>query len=224
MLVVQPCNNRLTYIQIVGMLILTPVRSNTWQIKNAVSFPDAPKGTSEALIFTALQDLHHEQNSSGASSTPATRALNGGRLPSPSPAPSSVDVEVSSTTVEPPSSNYDSRAISPVSTSGLSTIPTPARTSSPRDGSPSPLEDENRVVLTFGISAAPGLEPVHNLGGWKVKALSKTYSKIASSAKLINRGEFRRKFDSAHEPMYVCYPPDGFGLDGVNTLFKLLKK
>ncbi|RXW23206.1 hypothetical protein EST38_g2639 [Candolleomyces aberdarensis] len=212
--------------KIVGILILTPVKSNTWQIKNAVSFPDAPKGTSEALIFTALEDLHGEENTGGASSQLATRVTNGGQIPSLPTSPGSSTAEVSSLKVEPPSSNSTSRAISPISNSGLSGVPTPKRSSPPRGpgDSQSALEDENRVVLTFGISAAPGIEPKHNLGGWKVKALSKTYSKFASSAKLINRGEFRKKFDSAHEPMYVCYPPDGFGLDGVNNLFKLLKK
>jgi hypothetical protein len=40
---------------------LTPIRGNVWQIKNAISFLDAPRGTSEKLIYTALEDLHHEQ-------------------------------------------------------------------------------------------------------------------------------------------------------------------
>lgn len=41
--------------------MLTPNRGNVWQIKNAISFPDAPRGTSETLIYTALKDLYHEQ-------------------------------------------------------------------------------------------------------------------------------------------------------------------
>ncbi|KAJ2919681.1 hypothetical protein MD484_g719, partial [Candolleomyces efflorescens] len=210
--------------EIVGILILTPVKSNTWQIKNAISFPKAPKGTSEALIFTALEDLHGEQSSNGRLTQLPNHVTNGRQTPFLPTSPESSDVEISSTVVEPPSSNITSRAISPASNTGISTIPTPKRSSSPNGHAQSALEDENRAVLTFGISAAPGIEPGHNLGGWKIKALSKTYSKIASSAKLVSRGEFRRKFDSAHESMYVCYPPDGFGLDGVNTLFKLLKK
>ena len=40
-------------------MILTPVH-NDWQIKNAVSFPNAPKGTSEKMIFTVLRDLYNE--------------------------------------------------------------------------------------------------------------------------------------------------------------------
>jgi hypothetical protein len=46
--------------QAVGFIILTPIHGNTWQIKNAISFPDAPRGTSELLIYTALKDLHEQ--------------------------------------------------------------------------------------------------------------------------------------------------------------------
>lgn len=41
----------------VGVLILTPA-GNSYVIKNAAQFPDAPKGTSELLIHTVLRDLH----------------------------------------------------------------------------------------------------------------------------------------------------------------------
>jgi len=136
---------------VIGILILTPILGHSWQIKNAVSFPSAPKGTSEKLIFTALSDLHREQQ-----------------------------------TKDNPSSE--------------------------------------RVTVTFGISAADEMEPVENLSGWKVTAMSKMYGTVAQSAGLLRRGEFRSKFDSEHDPMYVCYPEDGFGMDGVKALLKLLKK
>ncbi|KAF8351916.1 hypothetical protein F5887DRAFT_1068299 [Amanita rubescens] len=44
----------------IGVLILTPIR-NDWQIKNAISFPNAPRGTSEKMIFTVLRDLYNEE-------------------------------------------------------------------------------------------------------------------------------------------------------------------
>lgn len=47
--------------QAVGIIILTPIHGNTWQIKNAISFPSAPRGTSEMLIYTVLKDLYHEE-------------------------------------------------------------------------------------------------------------------------------------------------------------------
>jgi hypothetical protein len=37
-------------------------------------------------------------------------------------------------------------------------------------------------------------------------------------------GGLQNKFDAQHKPMYVCYPEDGFGLDGINALLKMLKK
>ena len=51
--------------------------------------------------------------------------------------------------------------------------------------------DANRVTVTFGISASNTLAIGHNLGGWKVHALSKTYNKVAKGARLVQRGEFR---------------------------------
>jgi hypothetical protein len=172
--------------EIVGILILTPVQANNWQIKNAVAFPKAPKGTSEVLIYTSLQDLHAGNSSPRSRSpSPAGPARNGtngvtSTVTSSAPPPSSM-------TVEPPTSDAESGIISD-DASGLSGVATPSPIEEPDY---SPLDDENRVVVTFGISASPELHPVHNLGGWKVKALSKTYKKVASSAKLINRGEFR---------------------------------
>ncbi|KAJ8472614.1 hypothetical protein ONZ45_g16590 [Pleurotus djamor] len=137
---------------VVGILILTPIKGNNYQIKNCVSFPTAPKGTSEALIAAALKDLNDEQLARGSSG------------------------------------NHD------------------------------------RITVTFGITAADQLKPIENLSGWKVSALSKTYGQIAKTAGLLRRGDFRSKFDSEHDPMYVCYPEHGFGLHGVEALLKLLKK
>lgn len=221
---------------IVGILILTPIKARSWQIKNAVSFPVAPKGTSEALIYYALKDLYDEDTSRPGSPTakasksvpPSPTQLTAGvqqaalQTSTENPSDASIGSTASVSSVHSARNGADPRPISPASESGLSGIATPKSFAS--NGSESKLLDENRVTVTFGISAAPDLNPVHNLGGWKVKALSKTYHKVASSAKLVNRGEFRRKFDSEHEAMFVCYPPDGFGLDGVNALFKVLKK
>ncbi|KAL0960174.1 hypothetical protein HGRIS_011808 [Hohenbuehelia grisea] len=102
----------------VGILILTPVKGNQFQIKNAISFPDAPKGTSEAIIHGALKDLHEEQGSS-----------------------------------EGP--------------------------------------NDDRVTVTFGITASDKFKAVQNLSGWRVSALAKTYGKVAKGAGLLRRGDFR---------------------------------
>lgn len=102
------------------MLILTRIHGDSWQIKNCVSFPSAPKGTSEDLIYTALRDLHEEEVRGGLCGDP-----------------------------------------------------------------------DKHVTATFGITASDEINPVENLSGWKVTWLSKTYSRIAKTAGLTRRGDFR---------------------------------
>ncbi|VDB91356.1 unnamed protein product [Peniophora sp. CBMAI 1063] len=46
--------------KIVGILILAIVGGNQFQIKNAASFPGAPRGTSEYLIYQSMQALEEE--------------------------------------------------------------------------------------------------------------------------------------------------------------------
>ncbi|ESK87563.1 aspartate-trna ligase [Moniliophthora roreri MCA 2997] len=120
--------------------------SNYYLIKNAISFPSAPRGTSEFLIHTCLTQLHNVSR--------------------PSRAP----------------------------------------------------------TVTFGITASDVLKPIDNLSGWKISSLSKVYGQVAKGAGLWKRGDFRAKFDSGREPMYVCYPQDGFGLDAIRGLLKVLRK
>ncbi|KDR77301.1 hypothetical protein GALMADRAFT_139295 [Galerina marginata CBS 339.88] len=229
----------------VGILILAPIQASSWQIKNAVSFPSAPKGTSEALIYTALKDLHEQEEQAMAAGKKIPHPSNGyineqtvqptesARPPlnSASEASSASDLSISSLSstsdgeTSPATSQVDATSSTETGFSDKSHGHTPSRH---KGEAPQPSKthhrDENRVTVTFGISAAPDFQPIRNLGGWKVKALGKTYSKVASGAKLLQRGEFRSKFDSDHDPMYVCYPSDGFGLDGVNALLKVLKK
>ncbi|KAF8902607.1 hypothetical protein CPB84DRAFT_1814901 [Gymnopilus junonius] len=227
-------------VKIVGFLILTSIQASSWQIKNAISFPIAPKGTSEALIYTALRiytrrkkGLWHPKTRfpilpmaptsnerSPADNLPKTRSTSDVSVSSVS---SDTSVESSEPPTPTPSHRTSSSSLRSSSSTGSNKSP-----SRHKGGAPPPStthhRDTDRVTVTFGISAAPDFHPIRNLGGWKVKALSKTYSKVASGAKLVNRGDFRNKFDSEHDPMYVCYPPDGFGLDGVNALLKVLRK
>ncbi|KAI3622778.1 aspartyl-trna synthetase [Moniliophthora roreri] len=128
-----------------GCLLLHPPTSY-YLIKNAISFPSAPRGTSEYLIHTCLTQLHN-----------AFR---------PAPAP----------------------------------------------------------TVTFGIIASDVLKPIDSLSGWKISSLSKVYGQVAKGAGLWKRGDFRAKFDSRREPMYVAYPQDGFGLETIRGLLKVLRK
>lgn len=51
--------------KIVGILILTPTGRLSYLVKNCASFPDAPRGTSEALIHTGLEAMHKESLAAG---------------------------------------------------------------------------------------------------------------------------------------------------------------
>ncbi|THU90628.1 hypothetical protein K435DRAFT_864129 [Dendrothele bispora CBS 962.96] len=148
----------------------------SYLIKNAVSFPSAPRGTSEHLIYTAMAALTAEEQASG--------------------------------------------------------IP---------------------ITVTFGITASDTLKIGHNLGGnsdkdnssrdangqitshghsskagWKITTLSTIYNKVAKGAGLLKRGDFRAKFDTEREGMYVAYEVgpkgEGMGLDGTKALLKVLRK
>ncbi|KAI0027886.1 hypothetical protein K488DRAFT_60181 [Vararia minispora EC-137] len=50
--------------KIVGILILTSIGGGQYQIKNAASFPEAPRGTSEFLIYSTMRHLEDEDETS----------------------------------------------------------------------------------------------------------------------------------------------------------------
>lgn len=56
------------------------------------------------------------------------------------------------------------------------------------------MKDEGHNGLTFGTSATPDIIPEHNIGGWKIKMLSKGYKVIAKKTGLTKRGDFRVRF------------------------------
>ncbi|ORY92543.1 hypothetical protein BCR35DRAFT_336849 [Leucosporidium creatinivorum] len=58
--------------EIVGICILTPIAGASYQIKNAIPFPSAPRGTSEALLTHVIKEMKGEGRKSltfGASAT-----------------------------------------------------------------------------------------------------------------------------------------------------------
>jgi hypothetical protein len=110
------------------------------------------------------------------------------------------------------------------------------------------------ITVTFGITASDTLKIGHNLGGhtesshdengstngfhsighskgsagWKITTLSAIYNKVAKGAGLLKRGDFRAKFDTEREGMYVAYEigskGEGIGLGDVRALLKVLRK
>jgi len=50
---------------------------------------------------------------------------------------------------------------------------------------------QNRIKVSFGISPAQHLEPVHNMGSWRVNILSMTYATVAGVMGLEGVAEYR---------------------------------
>jgi aspartyl-tRNA synthetase len=73
--------------------------------------------------------------------------------------------------------------------------------------------------LTFGGGATAKLTAGHNIGGTKIAALDKSYQAIAARLKLNQKTDFRAKFHTYEDPIYICYPPHGgLGIRGVQAI------
>ncbi|TFY68708.1 hypothetical protein EVG20_g3447 [Dentipellis fragilis] len=215
---------------IVGLLILAPIHPSTYQIKNAVSFPTAPRGTSEELIYRVMHDLqnaaHHDprpieiQTRQKECSLPLFPNVEMSAVMARAGMSSDHDDDVLSNSSGSSSSSNSSGAPSRFDSPG------PSPVSSASSLPPlSPMEPSKRTMVTFGVSASDSLTPVHNLSGWKITWLGKTYGKIMEVTGLTKRGDFRNKFQSEHVPSYVCYPADmSFGIEGVNSLINCLRQ
>ncbi|GAA5824205.1 hypothetical protein JCM11251_001566 [Rhodosporidiobolus azoricus] len=127
--------------KIVAICVLASIAHDSYQIKHAVTFPDAPAGTSEGLLSHVMREMVFE----------------------------------------------------------------------------------GRNGLTFGASAQEEIHPEYNLGGWKVKMLGKAYKKIVSKYGLANRSQFRSKFGTEDEPLYVAYAPGSFGWSGLVALMHMMR-
>lgn len=77
--------------------------------------------------------------------------------------------------------------------------------------------------VTFGTGAQGELEVGHNLNGFKAKILSHTYKTVAQQLKLVAKSEFREKFGTKNDPVYICYPFMGLGVSGARTLIKFFE-
>lgn len=79
--------------------------------------------------------------------------------------------------------------------------------------------------LTFGGGATAKLTAGHNIGGMKVTALDNSYQAIAAKLKLNQKSDFRAKFHTMEDPIYICYPPHGgLGVGGVQAILDFFKE
>jgi hypothetical protein len=177
---------------IVGILVLTSVHHNQYQIKNAVSFPNAPRGTSETTIYRVMSDIQDEGVIS--SDEESDRKSEDGTL-----VWTKTDLEVARKIGEDASQSRSrsvdsSRSDSPSGSDSGSSFSGKSTTSS----SSSHGTQRGGVAVTFGITASDSLTPVDNLSGWKITWLSKTYNRVIGLTGLTRRGDFRVRFPCFH--------------------------
>jgi aspartyl-tRNA synthetase len=77
--------------------------------------------------------------------------------------------------------------------------------------------------VTFGAGALPEMVTGGNLDGVRARILSKTYRTIAQQLKLVQKSEFREKFGTKNDLVYICYPFMGLGVSGARTLIKFFE-
>jgi hypothetical protein len=66
--------------------------------------------------------------------------------------------------------------------------------------------------VTFGAGVSQELTPGAQLHGVRAKFLASTYRSIVKSLKLANKAGFREKFGVRGDPIFICYPRYGVGL------------
>ncbi|KAK4183561.1 putative aspartyl-tRNA synthetase [Podospora australis] len=77
--------------------------------------------------------------------------------------------------------------------------------------------------VTFGAGALPEMVTGGNLDGIRARILSKTYKTVAQQLKLVQKSEFREKFGTTNDLVYICYPFMGLGVSGSRTLIKFFE-
>ncbi|KAL7422740.1 aspartate--tRNA ligase dps1 [Cryptotrichosporon argae] len=77
--------------------------------------------------------------------------------------------------------------------------------------------------VTFGAGVSAELIPKHGLGGVRAKALAKSYSAIVQSLKLNAKSEFRSKFGTYGEPIYLCFPKRGINPANYASIIKFFE-
>ncbi|KAK3332866.1 hypothetical protein B0T19DRAFT_112647 [Cercophora scortea] len=77
--------------------------------------------------------------------------------------------------------------------------------------------------VTFGAGALPEMVVGDNINGMRARILSRTYRTIAQQLKLVQKSEFREKFGTQNDLVYICYPFMGLGVSGARTLIKFFE-
>ncbi|KAI0737608.1 aspartyl-tRNA synthetase cytoplasmic [Daedaleopsis nitida] len=86
------------------------------------------------------------------------------------------------------------------------------------------LGDAGVKTATFGAGATGKLQAADNVRGFRVKTLEKAYNGLSSTFNLNGKGDFRSKFGTWQDPMYICYPKGGLGMKGIEAIMSMLQK
>ncbi|KAI1783747.1 aspartyl-tRNA synthetase, cytoplasmic [Ganoderma leucocontextum] len=86
------------------------------------------------------------------------------------------------------------------------------------------LGDAGVKSATFGAGPTSKFQVVENIHGFRVKTLEKAYNGLSSTFNLTNKGDFRSKFGTWHDPLYICYPKGGLGMKGIEAIMGMLQK
>ncbi|KAH9858604.1 aspartyl-tRNA synthetase cytoplasmic [Lenzites betulinus] len=86
------------------------------------------------------------------------------------------------------------------------------------------LGDAGVKSATFGAGATDKLQPGENVRGFRVKTLEKAYNGLSSTFNLTGKGDFRSKFGTWQDPLYICYPKGGLGMKGIEAIMSMLQK
>lgn len=80
------------------------------------------------------------------------------------------------------------------------------------------IADSPQSSHTFGASAVAHLKAQRGIKGVKAKALSTTYEQLVKSLRLLNKGEFRKKFGAVQEDLFICFPKRGMSTKAIRAI------
>ncbi|OBZ67021.1 Aspartate--tRNA ligase, cytoplasmic [Grifola frondosa] len=86
------------------------------------------------------------------------------------------------------------------------------------------LGDAGVRSATFGAGPTGKLQPAENVGGFRVKTLEKTYNGLSATFSLMTKGDFRSKFGTWQDPLYICFPKGGLGVKGIEAIMSMLQR
>ena len=77
--------------------------------------------------------------------------------------------------------------------------------------------------VTFGAGVSEKLVPGHHIHGVRAKVLSRSYAAVTNSLHLNRKAQFREKFGTVGDPVFIAYPKNGVGATDLNEIVKFFE-